>query len=132
MNWTYSCPHCHEILNPDETVTLVAELEDRRFLAGLHPEPGNYHMHLPPDVEMPVGTRWEFSCPLCREALTTELSDDLCAIDMHSAGDSHRVYFSRVAGEQATFVVTAEGLLKDYGIHTDRYLEELVHQKYMR
>jgi uncharacterized protein YbaR (Trm112 family) len=132
MKWTYSCPHCHEILNPDETVTLVAEQDDRRFLAGLHPEPGNYHMHLPPDVEMPAGTRWEFSCPVCRKTLTTDQSEDLCALDMHSAGDSHRVYFSRVAGEQATFVVTAEGLLKDYGIHTDRYLEQMVYRKYMR
>ena len=132
MRWTYSCPHCREVLNPDETVMLVAELEGRRFLTGLHPEPGNYHMHLPPNVDMPAGTRWEFSCPVCREPLTTELSQDLCALDMHMAGDSHRVYFSRVAGEQATFVVTAEGLLKDYGIHTDQYLEHLVHLKYMR
>jgi hypothetical protein len=132
MHWTYSCPHCHEILNPDNTVTLVAEHEDRRFLAGLHPEPGNYHMHLPPDVEMPVGTRWEFSCPVCRRSLTTELSEDLCALDMHTAGATHRVYFSRVAGEQATFVVTAEGLLKDYGIHTDRHLESLVHRLYTK
>jgi len=36
------------------------------------------------------------------------------------------------AGEEATFVVTAEGLLKDYGIHTDRHLEHMVHTKYMR
>jgi hypothetical protein len=132
MHWTYCCPHCREILNPDQTVILVAELEDRRFLAGLHPEPGNYHMHLPPDVEMPAGTRWDFSCPVCRESLTTDLSEDLCALDMRTGGQPHRVYFSRVAGEQATFVVTAEGLLADHGIHTDRYLERLVHLKYTR
>jgi hypothetical protein len=29
-------------------------------------------------------------------------------------------------------VVSAEGLLKDYGIHTDRYLEQMIHSKYMR
>jgi hypothetical protein len=29
-------------------------------------------------------------------------------------------------------MVTAEGLLKDYGVHTDRYLEHLVHLKYMK
>ena len=69
---------------------------------------------------------------MCRQALTTDISDDLCALDVHSGGDSHRIYFSRVAGEQATFMITAEGLLKDYGVHTDRYLERLVHQKYMR
>ena len=47
-------------------------------------------------------------------------------------GETHRVYFSRIAGEEATFVVSAEGMLKDYGIHTDRYLEQMVQSKYMR
>jgi hypothetical protein len=52
--------------------------------------------------------------------------------DLHTRNDTHRIYFSRVVGEQATFMVTAEGMLKDYGIHTDQYLEHLVHLKYMR
>ena len=42
------------------------------------------------------------------------------------------VYFSRIAGEEATFVVSAEGMLTDHGVHTDKYLEHLVHLKYMR
>jgi hypothetical protein len=81
---------------------------------------------------MVPGTRWEFFCPVCEHSLVSELSDDLSEIDLHSSGETHRVYFSRVAGEEATFVVSAEGMLKDYGIHTDRYLEHLVHAKYMR
>jgi hypothetical protein len=56
----------------------------------------------------------------------------LCTLEVTSPGEPHRVYFSRIAGEEATFVVSAEGMLKDYGIHTDRYLEHLVHAKYMR
>ena len=89
-------------------------------------------MDLPPGEEMAVGTLWNFICPVCEQSLTSELSDELCALDVHMAGETHRVYFSRTAGEEATFVVTAEGLLKDYGIHTDRYLEHMVHTKYMR
>jgi hypothetical protein len=69
---------------------------------------------------------------VCRESLVTDVSTDLCALDVHTGSESHRVFFSRVAGERATFVVSAEGMLKDYGLHTDRYLEHLVHQKYMR
>ncbi len=34
--------------------------------------------------------------------------------------------------EEATFVVSAEGMLTDHGVHTDKYLEHLVHRKYMR
>ena len=131
MNWTYTCPHCRAVLNPDESIMLLAERGELCCLVGFHPQPGNYEVYLPPAVEMPAGTRWSFSCPVCRQALTAELSDELCALDMTSGGDPHRVYFSRVAGEQATFVVTAEGLLTDHGIHTDRHLEHLVHLMYM-
>jgi len=132
MRWTYSCPHCHGVLNPDESIILLADLGDRQILAGLHPQPGNYEVYLPADVEVESGSRWAFSCPVCRQALTTEISEDLCALDMHTGGDAHRIYFSRVAGEQATFTITAEGLLKDYGVHMDQYLEHMVHLKYMR
>jgi hypothetical protein len=120
------------MLNPDETIILLAEFDDRRLLAGFHPQPGNYEMYLPADFEMPKHQRWTFSCPVCRQELVTELSDDLCALDVHTEGHTHRIYFSRIAGERATFTVTAEGLLEDYGVHTDRYLEKLVHEKYMR
>jgi hypothetical protein len=113
-------------------VVLLAESGDRRFLAGLHPQPGNYEVELPPGEEMPPGTRWEFFCPVCERSLVSELSEDLCALVVTSPGEPRSVYFSRIAGEEATFVVSAEGLLKDYGIHTDRYLERLVHAKYMR
>jgi len=132
MHWSYSCPHCKSSLNPEDRVVLRVEHGERSFLAGLHPQPGNYSVELPPGEEMVQGTRWEFFCPVCDQTLVSELSEDLCEIDLHSAGQTHRVYFSRIAGEEATFVVSAEGLLEDYGIHTDRYLERLVHAKYMR
>jgi hypothetical protein len=132
MSWKYSCPHCEAPLNPDDRVVLQAECGDRQFSVGLHPQPGNYEVDLPPGEEMPPGTRWELFCPVCEKSLVSELSEDLCALVVTAPGEPHRVYFSRIAGEEATFVVSAEGLLKDYGIHTDRYLEHLVHEKYMR
>ena len=132
MRWKYSCPHCQAPLNPDERVVLRAESGDQKFLAGLHPQPGDYEVELPPGETMERGTRWEFFCPQCDASLVSELSEDLCALDVTSPGETHRVYFSRVAGEEATFVVSAEGMLKDYGLHTDRYLEHMVHEKYMR
>lgn len=132
MNWTYSCPHCDAALNPKESIVLRAEHEGRKMLVGLHPQPGNYEVDLPPGETMAAGTRWSFSCPVCDHSLTSELSDELCAVDMCSQGERHRVYFSRIAGEEATFVVSAEGLLSGHGVHTDQYLEQLVHKKYMR
>lgn len=132
MRWTYSCPHCDATLNPEESIVLRAERNGRRMLVGLHPQPGNYEVELPPGKTMAAGTRWDFSCPVCDHTLVSELSDDLCAIDMCSHDERHRVYFSRIAGEEATFVVSAEGMLTDHGIHTDQYLEHLVHLKYMK
>lgn len=132
MNWIYSCPHCDAVLNLEESIVLRAEHEDRKMLVGLHPQPGNYEVDLPPGEAMPAGTRWSFSCPACNHSLVSDLSDELCAIDMCLHDERHRVYFSRVAGEEATFVVSAEGMLTDHGVHTDQYLEHLVHRKYMR
>ncbi len=132
MDWVYSCPHCGAPLNPEGRVVLRASSEGRSLLVGLHPQPGNYEVELPPGEVMATGSRWEFACPVCERSLVSELSDDLCALDMQTSSGTHRVYFSRTAGEEATFVVSAEGLIKDYGIHTDRYLENLVHEKYMR
>ncbi len=132
MNWTYSCPHCTAHLNPDDKIVLRAACGDRQLLVALHPQPGNYEVELAPGEDMIAGTRWDFVCPVCEHSLVSELSEDLCVLDVRTGDDAHRVYFSRIAGEQATFVVSAEGLLRDYGIHTDRYLEHMVHAKYMR
>lgn len=132
MHWTYSCPHCAATLNPDRNIVLRAEREDRRILVGFHPQPGNYEVELPPGEAMEPGTCWTFSCPVCDHDLVSELSEELCALDMSLHDERHRVYFSRIAGEKATFVVSAEGLLTDHGVHTDRHLEHLVHLKYMR
>jgi hypothetical protein len=132
MNWTYTCPHCNALLNPDDKIVLCAQGDGRTLLVGFHPQPGNYEVELPPGEEMAVGTRWNFVCPACNRSLVSELSDDLCALDVHTGEGTYRIFFSRTAGEQATFVVSAEGMLSDYGIHTDRYLERMVHAKYMR
>jgi len=132
MDWIYSCPHCDAILNAEDSIVVRGEHDGRQLVIGLHPQPGNYEVDLPPGETMVPGTRWRFRCPACGHDLTSELSDDLCALDMWSGADRHRVYFSRIAGEEATFVVGAEGLLDDHGIHTDRYVEHLIHRKYMR
>ena len=132
MLWTYLCPRCGATLNPQRSIVLRAEGEGRRFLVAFHPQPGNYEVDVPDGEDMPAGTLWDFSCPVCDQSLISELSDQLCVLEMRQHDERHRVYFSRVAGEEATFVVSAEGMLEDHGIHTDRYLEHLVHKKYMR
>ena len=130
MHWTYSCPKCRGKLNPEQNVILVAEHAGKKVLMGLHPEPGVYTVHSPPEIDVSPGSRWQLTCPLCQADLRSDLSEDLAQLDMTCGGDPHRVYFSRIVGEQATFVVSAEGLLHDHGIHTDQYVEDLLHQSF--
>ena len=126
MRWTYLCPHCGTMLNPDETVILVGKHGDTRILLGFHPEPGTYRAYLPPGVEVIEGSAWTFSCPLCHASLATDVAPELCALDMLTSGRRLRVYFSRKAGEQATFVVSAEGLVERHGHDAERHSLELL------
>lgn len=126
MEWTYSCPHCGAMLNPDETVILVAQHGDTRVLLGFHPQPGNYRAYQPPGVDIDAGANWDFSCPLCHADLATDAAPDLCALDMLTRGSRHRVYFSRTAGDQATFVVSAEGIVERHGRDAERHSLEIL------
>lgn len=110
MRWIYACPQCDAMLNPDETVVLIGECGPHRVLIGFHPEPGNYQAYLPPGLELQEGSLWEFYCPVCSQSLAMEYAPELCALDLATQGVRHRLFFSRTAGEHATFVITAEGL----------------------
>ena len=125
MRWTYACPHCEAMLNPDETVVLIGECGPHRVLMGFHPEPGNYQAYLPDGLELQEGSMWEFSCPVCARDLRTDFAPELCALDMATQGVRHRLYFSRVAGEHATFVITAEGIQK-HGRDAERHSLEFL------
>jgi hypothetical protein len=126
MRWSYSCPHCQAGLNPDETVILVGEHGAIRTLVGFDPKPGSYRAYLPPGVEAEAGSTWDFNCPVCQRSLVTEVSDRLCALDMTTGGVRHRLYFSRVAGDQATFVVSAEGLIERHGRDAETHSLDLL------
>ena len=125
MRWSYSCPHCHGILNRQNSILLVGTHGEDRIIIGLHPAPGNYQISLPPGTEIEPGSRWTFSCPLCQQSLVADISPDLCCIDMISRNIRHRVFFSRIAGEHATFVISAEGIEK-HGDHADRHSLEML------
>ena len=125
MRWIYACPQCDAMLNPDETVVLIGECGPHRVLMGFHPEPGNYRVYLPPGVELEEGSLWEFSCPVCSQSLMMEFAPELCALDLATQGVRHRLFFSRTAGQHATFIITAEGM-KSHGPDADRHSLQLL------
>jgi hypothetical protein len=114
------------MLNPDETVVLIGECGPHRILIGFHPEPGSYRAYLPPEFKFEEGSLWDFSCPVCSRSLVAEVTPELCALDMATQGVRHRLFFARTAGEQATFVISAEGITthgKDSARHELEMLE---------
>ncbi len=121
MTWTYSCPLCGNIINPDETVILVANRGDSTILLGLHPQPGNYTMYIPPGCDLRMGDRWDFYCPVCRENLLSEEHENLCTLTIWQGDARRKLLFSRVFGERATYVVADKNLENSYGEHSKNY-----------
>jgi len=72
-----------------------------------------------------AGSSWDFSCPLCQESLVSDISPTLCCMDMVAKDVRHRVYFSRIAGERATFVISAEDI-EHHGEHAGRHSLEIL------
>jgi len=128
MSWSYSCPHCQAGLNPDDTVIVVGECGGTRVLVGFHPEPGNYKAYVPPGIPVVAGARWAFYCPVCAKNFATEISGGLCALVGPHEGGTHRVYFSPVAGEQATFLVSEDGVVERHGRDVQAHSLDLLDQ----
>ena len=131
MSWTYACPKCKALLNPNETVVLVAQRGDDRMLIGFSPEPGNYEIFVPPGMPIEAGSRWDFFCPVCRADLVIEDSPNLCALDMVTGSETARIMFSRIAGEKATFVLAQRRVQARFGDAAENYLNNLINKKYI-
>jgi hypothetical protein len=104
MRTDYCCPKCQALLNPDRSIILTAAHADTRVLIGFQPQPGNYEVYLPSGVSAEAGTQWEYSCPVCQAALTAEEDTNLCHLEMRVGDEVRKLLFSRIAGEQATFI----------------------------
>jgi len=114
------------MLNPRETVMLVAVHEGRRKLVGFHPKPGNYDVYLPPDVALVPGARLGFLCPACHGDLTLEEEPDFCLLELHRGEERRKLVFSRVSGERATFVFSEKGLEEHHGPEAFDHLEDML------
>jgi len=134
MSWSYACPWCGAMLNPDKTIILTASRGGKRILIGFHPEPGNYQLFLPPGVAIEEGDHWDFFCPVCRENLVTGELEELCELRMMRDSEEHQVFFSRIAGEQATIVVAkgqSEPTVKEkHGDLAEQYAAQIMPMRF--
>jgi len=122
MRWTYLCPKCKAHLNANEHhIALVAERDDQRGLMMFDAAPGDYRVFVPRGLEVVEGDTWRFCCPVCGESLTVEHNRSLARITLLDMMGEHAVFFSRIAGERATFVAKADGAIDSYGDHKTLY-----------
>jgi hypothetical protein len=98
----------------------------KRGLMLMSPRPGNYKFICDSDFGNKVkeGTLIDFLCPACGVDLTSAASKKLAEINLHQPDQPiKRVQFSKVHGEQATFVLADETIVP-YG--EDAYLYDEV------
>jgi hypothetical protein len=122
MEWRFYCPKCGAAVNPGGIVTLIASRGEVVMMIGFNPEPGNYDLYLPLGIALPPGTEWSFSCPVCRADLKCADHEKLCELTLTVGTERRRLLFSRIAGEQATYVLRGDaGSIETHGNHADRY-----------
>ncbi|MCU0662900.1 MAG: hypothetical protein MUC50_11320 [Myxococcota bacterium] len=132
MIHVYACPKCQSILSPGERIVLVGSSGGERVLVAFHPQPGNYEVWVPPGVELKQGALWSFFCPLCCTDLRSPDNDKLCALEVITNDRPRQALFSRIAGEQATFIVTPTAIEHRHGPDADLYVEQEMQLKYIR
>jgi hypothetical protein len=106
----YKCPECSAGLSTHKVVLMVGEHDKKRSLFVFDARPGKYDFVVVDDIEVRPGTMWEFYCPVCWANLTTSYNKRLAKLEAVDEEGSRRVVFSKVAGEQSTFVLGGEEL----------------------
>lgn len=116
MKRTYTCPHCHGVLNPGTKIVLRGQRGKSRALILLSPQPGNYDAILPEGFSLKARDRVDFSCPLCDADLASARDGALAEIAFRAGDLQGTVAFSRLFGQHSTYFITEESV-KAYGEH---------------
>ena len=121
MGRSYYCPHCRKLLNPGQKVIFLVENGNDREMVLLSAKLGDYSVVHSRSMTFEEGKVYTFRCPICRADLTSGLDENLVDILTDGADETQvRVSFSRVFGEQATFLRAPDGVNR-YGEHASRY-----------
>jgi hypothetical protein len=121
MKYTYNCPSCKAILNPNIKIVLSAVCGKQRGLMLFSPKPGDYTAIYKEDLKFKKGDTVDFRCPVCGVSLTSEVDRNLAEILFHTdTGTEGKVDFSRKVGQKATYFVTRE-TIRSYGEHAELY-----------
>ena len=116
----FLCPKCHVELNPGTKIILKANLSSLKGLFLFSPKLGDYDVIQPSDFPTHTGEEVEFSCPVCSFDLTSSRSEHFAELVVKQGDEEGRVIFSKVVGEQATFLVMSDHT-EQFGKDVDGY-----------
>ena len=134
MNATkrFICPECTAVLNDEDpqVIRMVGTLMGAGFSIttefGLSANLGEYGASFDPKLRMERGCRVRFGCPHCGRDFTSSYSEDLAEVEMIDGRDEFVVVFSRIFGEESSFVVElgTKKLVASYGADAAAYIAE--------
>ena len=122
MSRSFFCPHCRKLLNPRKKVIFLVEDGNDLELVLLSAHLGDYSAVRSRSMQLVEGAAYTFRCPLCRVDLTSSTNNRLVDLVTYEEEDSQamRVSFSRVHGEEATFLMAEDGV-SSFGSHANLY-----------
>jgi hypothetical protein len=111
MQKYYLCPECRGHLKVGKHIVFTAKnSKGEKGLKLLHPEIGNYSSIKHPSFQYARGEPLDFGCPLCGTSFQSKIDKNLVHVLMIDKDKKeYDIFFSRIAGEQSTFSVSAHG-----------------------
>ncbi|MBS4056980.1 MAG: hypothetical protein KGZ82_06660 [Bacteroidales bacterium] len=124
MKAEYNCPYCNAYLLLKKYLVLSARHNgDPAMLLFMNPELGNTQAVYHPNMQVRLGERYDFYCPVCHETLTSELHENLVMVKMtDEAGKSYELHFSRIAGQKCTYKIMGN-IFEFFGNDAQHYLD---------
>ena len=121
MEKQYLCPHCSGHVKITDCLILIGRKENKQqgFII-LHPEVGNYTCRKHPSFIVGENEPLELICPLCHASLSSDFDENLSHLILVEKGKNFDIYFSRIHGEQSTYLVNGDKVTAS-GEHADRY-----------
>ena len=121
MEKHYTCPHCSvHVKIGDYIILLGKNTKKQQSLVLLHPEVGNYSSLKHPSFKIEHNEAIELICPICHAELASDFDDNLSHLILNEGGKTYDIYFSRIHGEQSTFLVNGNSVTAT-GEHSDKY-----------
>jgi hypothetical protein len=123
MEWKFTCPGCHSILNPNQRVVFKVEYGGRKALMLLSAHLGDYLSICDDEFASGIetGSLVKFSCPICDRDLSAADNERFAEIlQVTPEREPRRVRFSQVYGEHATFTIAGDEI-ESYGKDAARF-----------